>query len=98
MMMNSAITATMTSSDRAGRPEDPGHGQDAFDEVLDVDDVADARVGAQGVADDADPRRIDQLDLEAGVQRVGVEVAGQVLASLRLHRPRKFASASSRLT
>ena len=48
-------------------------------------DVADARIGAQGVADDPDLGRVDQLDLEAGIQRVRVEVAGQVLAALGRH-------------
>ena len=87
MMMNRAMTPTIDQQDGAGRPQDVRDGQDALDEVLDVDDVADARVGAQRVADDrATPRRVDQLDLEAGVERVGVEVAGQVLAALRLHR------------
>ena len=39
-------------------------------------------------------RRIDELDLEARVERVAVEVLGQVLAALRLHR---FAEALERL-
>ena len=72
--------------DRPRGAQDAGHGQDPLDEVLDVDDVADARVAAQRIADDADLRRIEQLDLHARVERVGVEVAGQVLAALRLHR------------
>ena len=93
MMMNSAMTPTMTQDDRAGRPQDVGDGQDALDEVLDVDDVADARVAAQRVADDPDLRRVDHLDLEARVQRVGVEVAGQVLAALRLPSTRGSARA-----
>ena len=74
--------------DRAGGAQDVGDGQDAVDEVLDVDDVADDRVVARGASltTRARRRRIDQLDLEARVQRVRVEVAGQVLAALRLQR------------
>ena len=57
------------------------------------------RLAAQRLADVAHRRRVLQLDLEAGVQRVAVEVLGQVLAALRLHRgSRKRTSASSRVT
>ena len=80
--------------DGPGRAQDAGDRQDPFDEVLDVDDVADARVAAQRITDDAHLRRVDHLDLDARVQRVVVEVAGQVLAALGRHR---FAKADERL-
>ena len=95
-MMNRTMTPDDDQHDRAGRPQDVGHGQDALDQVLDVDHVADVRIGAQRVADRADVRRVDQLDLEARVQRVGVEVAGQVLATLGGHRARGTARARRR--
>ena len=72
--------------DRARGAQDVGDRQDPVDEVLDVDHAADARVVAEGLADDPHLRRIDHLDLEAGVQRVRIEVAGQVLTALRLER------------
>ena len=57
------------------------------DEVLDVDDVADDSGRARRASPTAaDVGRVDELDLEAGVERVRVEVAGQVLAALRRHR------------
>ena len=80
--------------DGARGPQDVGDGQDALDQVLDVDDVADLRLIAQGVGHDRHAGRVRQLDLQAGVQRVAVQVAGQVLATLGLHR---FAEVHERL-
>ncbi len=72
--------------DGPGRAQDAGHGQDAIDQVFDVDHPLDARIVAESVGDDADLRGIDHLDLEARVQRVRVEVLGQVLLALGLER------------
>ena len=85
-MMNRAMTPTTRRRTVPAVRRMFGDGQDPLDEVLDVDDVADDRVLAQGVADVRTRGRVDELDLEAGVERVAVEVLGQVLAALRLHR------------
>ena len=84
-MMNSAMMPTTTSSDRPRRPQDVRDGQDPLDQLLDVDDVADDARRGRSITDDRDRRR-SQLDLEARVERVAVEVPGQVLAALRPHR------------
>ena len=46
-MMNSAMTPTDEEQDRPGRAQDVRDGEDALDEVLDVDHVANGRVLAQ---------------------------------------------------
>ena len=68
----------------ASRAQDARHGQDPVDEILDVDHVAHDRLlfGLERVADGAQRGRVLELDLEAGVERVAVELLGEVGAAL----------------
>ncbi len=93
-MMNRADDPDDDQQDRAGGPQDVRDGEHPVHEVLDVDDVADRPVRLQDVADHRDPGRFDELDLEAGEERVALEVLGEVLTTLRLHR---FAEAHERV-
>ena len=82
MMMNRTIAADHGEDRQAGRPQEVGHGDDPVDEVGDVLHPLDGRIGAQAVHDRAEVGRVAELDLQAGVEGVRVEVAGEVLLAL----------------
>ena len=71
-----------------------GDGDDAVDEVGDVLHAFDGRIGSQRLHDRPEVGRVAQLHLEAGVERVRVEVPGEVLLALRRAR---LAEAAERL-
>jgi hypothetical protein len=68
----------------ARRPQDARDGEHALHQIFDVEHVAHEDLVLEGRIDFPDVDRVRQLDLEAGVQRVRIQVLGQVLATLRL--------------
>ena len=68
--------------DRPGCAEDIRDRRQLVDELLLLLDLLDDRFSPKLVHDVAEDARILQLDLEARVQRVRIEVAGQVLFAL----------------
>ena len=68
-----------------GRPQDVRDRHDLVGELLLLLDLLDDRLlGAQRRDDLGEDRRVDELDVEARVERVRVEVARQVFLALLL--------------